>query len=186
MCANQLSIKNAVVALRSSGIIAYPTEAVWGLGCDPFDQIAVNKILALKNRPQSKGLIVVASDISQLRHLLAPLPEPAKRQLVASWPGPTTWVIEDINNLYPAWIKGDHSSIAIRVSDHPVIKALCKAFGGVLVSTSLNPSGMPPAVSQAQSRAYFGDQIDSYVEGKLGASKQPSNIINLNSGNLLR
>ncbi|NQZ31181.1 MAG: Sua5/YciO/YrdC/YwlC family protein [Oceanospirillaceae bacterium] len=180
------SVDIAVDALQRCGVVAYPTEAVWGLGCDPFDYSAVQKILALKNRPEHKGLILVAADITQITQLLAPLSKSQINKLISSWPGPTTWVIEDINNIYPSWIKGQHSSVAIRVSSHSTIKALCNAFGGVLVSTSLNPSGMPSAVSESQSRAYFGDEVSYFVEGDVDKNSQPSKIIILNSGKLLR
>jgi len=180
------AVNNAANELIIGGIVAYPTEAVWGLGCDPFSQTAVHKILQLKNRPESKGLILVAANMDQISALLSGLSEDQIQTLTDSWPGPNTWVIEDSNEIYPAWVKGEHSSIAVRVTDHPLVMALCEAFGGPLVSTSANPSGMSSAVTEEQSVSYFGNTVDLYLSGATGGYTNPSNICVLDSGKLLR
>jgi len=180
------ALNNAVNELIIGGIVAYPTEAVWGLGCDPFNQIAVQKILQIKNRPESKGLILVAANMGQISALLTGLSDDQVQTLKDSWPGPNTWVIEDSNGVYPVWVKGEHSSIAVRVTDHPLVIALCEAFGGPLVSTSANPSGMPSALTEEQSMSYFGNAVDLYVSGATGGNTSPSNICILNNGKLLR
>lgn len=178
---------NAIAdCINLGGVIAYPTEAVWGLGCDPYNQSAVDKLLQLKCRPVNKGLIIVASDIEQLDFLLQDLSSEQIQKLEESWPGPVTWLIEDVNNRIPSWIKGDFSSVAVRVSAHPTVKQLCKAFGGFLVSTSLNPAGGEPALTEKQSRAYFGDKVDCYVCGDIGSSSKPSRIFELSTGRVIR
>lgn len=186
MSVDQLSVISAAATVSDGGVIGYPTEAVWGLGCDPFNQEAVKKILHLKNRPMSKGLILVAASISQLDFLLQDLTCEELAKLHNTWPGPVTWIIEDNQNSIPGWIKGDFSSVAVRVSDHSVVQALCNAFGGCLVSTSLNSSGVDPACSEQQSRDYFGDQIDFYMPGDLGTQQRPSTIVSLASGKTFR
>src|SRR5690606_32756593 len=118
---------------------ACPTEAVWGLGCDPWNGLAVDRLLALKQRPMKKGLILVAADISQFSELLYDLPEDWQATLKASWPGPNTWLVPHRGRL-PGWITGQHASVALRVTDHPLLAELC-ALTGPLVSTSANPSG---------------------------------------------
>jgi L-threonylcarbamoyladenylate synthase len=175
-------IQQAVEILKSGEVIAYPTEAVWGLGCDPFNRVAVEHILTIKNREQEKGLILVASDIRQVEGLLVNITWSQQLKLKQSWPGPTTWLIEDTNNLIPQWIKGQHSTVAVRVSAHPTVKALCDTYGGLLVSTSANPSRLPPAASQEQAQAYFAASVSFYVKGNLGSSKEPSKIISLEDG----
>lgn len=172
--------------LIEGGVIAYPTEAVWGLGCDPFNESAVSRILTMKNRPVSKGLILVASNISQLKALLKPLCPDKLNQLDASWPSATTWLIEDYNDVIPPWIKGDFSSVAVRVSQHPTIMKLCNLYGAPIVSTSLNPAGEAPANSSLESRRYFNDSIDFIVEGSLGDALSPSRIICLDSNTVIR
>ena len=186
MFSENIDLNAAVDALHQSGVIAYPTEAVWGLGCDPFNQEAVNKLLKLKTRPIEKGLILVAGDIKQVQFLINSLPTDKLQKLNNSWPGPVTWLIEDNDALLPSGIKGSFTSVAVRVSDHPTVKALCNAFGGCIVSTSLNPAGLEPALNIEQSKAYFADSIDCYLPGELGSSKKPSNIIELATGKVIR
>ena len=170
----------------NGGVIAYPTEAVWGLGCDPWDQQAVEQILALKRRPVEKGVILVASSVDQIRFLLDPLPRSLQAEAESHWPGPVTCLLPDVAQQVPEWVRGQHSSIAIRVSDHPVVRALCETVGMPLVSTSCNPAGRQPARNIWQVRRYFGDQLDWIVPGSLGGNRKPSRIIDIVSGKQLR
>ena len=101
--------------IRSGAVIAYPTEAVWGLGCDPFNAAAVARLLALKDRPMHKGLILVAASIEQFAGLLEGLTPEQSAQLEASWPGPNTWLVPHHNRV-PEWVTGAHDTVAIRVS----------------------------------------------------------------------
>lgn len=117
-------IRQVARAVRAGGVIAYPTEAVWGLGCDPWNAAAVMRLLALKNRPVAKGLILVAADITQFDDLLSPLPNLWRERLAASWPGPNTWLVPHRGRL-PEWISGGRPKVALRVSDHPLVRQLC-------------------------------------------------------------
>ncbi len=173
-------------ALHQGGVIAYPTEAVWGLGCDPFNADAVAQLLAMKRRPESKGLVLVAASIAQVEPLLQGLTAEQRAQLEGSWPGPYTWVIPDSHNLIPAWVRGDSRSVAVRVSAHPVVQSLCEAFGGLLVSTSANPASHQPAKTALRVRTYFGDQLTAVVPGALGEQSQPTQIRDLISGRIFR
>lgn len=170
----------------SGGVIAYPTEAVWGLGCDPWDQEAVERILELKQRPVEKGVILVASAVDQIRFLLEPLSQALQDEAERYWPGPVTCLLPDVERQIPEWVRGKHTSIAVRVSEHPVVGALCKAAGMPLVSTSCNPAGRQPARHIWQVRRYFGDQLDWIVPGALGGNRKPSRIIDIVSGQQLR
>ena len=170
--------------IRRGAVIAYPTEAVWGLGCDPFNATAVARLLALKNRPEHKGLILVAADIEQFAWLLDGLTTEQMAQLTASWPGPNTWLVPHHNRV-PEWISGAHDSVAIRVSAHPLVAELC-ALTGPLVSTSANPSGLLPAKSRLRIEQYFHGQLDAVLSGELGQSSSPSTIRDLHTGQVLR
>ena len=175
----------AVATLHGGGVIAYPTEAVWGLGCDPADELAVMRLLALKKRPMAKGLILVASAETQLEWLLSDLSSADRARLELSWPGPTTWLIPHRGRV-PYWIHGYHETVAVRVSAHPVVRALCDYWGGALVSTSANRAGGAAAVKQFQVRRYFGRSLDFVVPGSVGAAAKPSHIRDLLSDRIIR
>ena len=137
--------RQAARSLLAGGVWAYPTEAVWGLGCDPWDEAAVDRVLTLKDRPWRKGLILVAADTDQIRDLLAPLPGALTEKIQRHWPGPSTVLLPDLEKQVPEWIRGAHGSVAVRVSAYLPVVSLCRAFGGPLVSTSCNPASRPPA-----------------------------------------
>ncbi len=179
------AIENALNALRNGEVIAYPTEAVWGVGCDPQNEQAVRKLLALKQRPVEKGLILVAATIEQFAPYLTQVSPDKYQQLQASWPGFKTWVVP-APNAVPNWLRGDHSSIALRVSAHPAVQALCHAFGGPLVSTSANLAGQPEALTAEQVENYFSDQLAFILPGVLGGAAGPSPIVDLDTGQSLR
>ncbi|MGB4072212.1 L-threonylcarbamoyladenylate synthase [Pseudomonas sp.] len=177
-------VQQAAQVVRRGGVIGYPTEAVWGLGCDPWDELAVERLLALKDRPVHKGLILVAADIEQFDFLLDDLPEIWLARLAGSWPGPNTWLVPHQHRL-PEWITGQHDSVALRVSAHPLVRELC-ALTGPLVSTSANPGGRPAARSRLRVEQYFPGQLDKVLGGALGGRKNPSLIRDLISGDVVR
>ena len=177
-------IHNALSVLEDGGIIAYPTEAVMGLGCDPWDEDAVAEILRLKRRPAGKGLIVTASNIDQLSGLVDFSRVPALEEIAASWPGPVTW-LAPARRVTPHWLTGQHDTLAVRVSAHPVVQQLCDA-AGALVSTSANPSGCRPARTRRRARAYFGQDVDCYIPGNVGGDPRPSMIRDAVTGRVLR
>jgi len=177
-------VKQVARVVRAGGVIAYPTEAVWGLGCDPWNEDAVYRLLALKERPVAKGLILVADNIRQFDFLLEDLPEIWQERLASTWPGPNTWVVPHQNRL-PEWITGKHEGVALRVSDHPLVRELC-ALTGPLVSTSANPTGRPAARSRLRIEQYFPGQLDAVLDGALGGRKNPSVIRDLVSGEVVR
>jgi L-threonylcarbamoyladenylate synthase len=172
------AMRRAAAVVLEGGVIAYPTEAVWGLGCDPFDPVAVERVLALKRRAVSKGLIVVAADMEQIGGLLEGLTSAQIARLKLSWPGPVTWLIPHHGRL-PEWVTGNHATVAVRVSAHPAVVALCRAAGMPLISTSANLAGAQPPRELFQVRRYFGDEVDFYVPGRVGAASRPSTIRDL-------
>ena len=179
------TLRQTTLTLNQGGIIAYPTEAVYGLGCDPMNATAVYRLLALKQRPVEKGLILVAADIEQLLPFLQPVSVDHQYMLKASWPGPNTWLVPARSEV-PMWIRGKHTSLAVRVSAHPIVQALCREFGGPIISTSANRTGQPPARSSIQVLRYFDGTVDRIVSAPLGGASRPTVIRDLISGEILR
>jgi len=184
-CMTDSPLTRAVAALRAGGVIAYPTEAVWGLGCDPRNAAALQRLLALKERPARKGLILVAAGFEQLRPFLQPLPADREAAILATWPGPVTWVWPAAADVSPL-LRGEHDTLAVRVSDHPLVIALCEAWGGPVVSTSANRSGEAPARTREAVEAQFGDALDAILDGPTGGRERPSEIRDARSGRILR
>ena len=179
----QLRLVNRL--LRGGGIIAYPTETVYGLGCDPLDIDAVTTILRLKQRNIGKGLILIGSDIAYLAPYVAPDQHHLLPLLEHKRATPTTWLMPAHPDA-PRWITGGRTSIALRITRHPVAARLCRDLGSALVSTSANPGGRPPARTALQVRRYFNDTLDYIVTGDTGLSSRPSEIRDAVSGAIIR
>ncbi len=182
---NLLTVSRAVQCLQAGEVIAYPTEAVFGLGCDPASETATRKILSLKNRPAEAGLILIADTFERFAAYIMPLEAGLTEKAFETWPGPVTWLFPRHESV-PDWLAGNHETIAIRVTAHPVCRALCAAFGGAIVSTSANPRQGQPATSAATVEAYFGSALCGTVAGALGSADRPSEIRDLVSGRVLR
>jgi L-threonylcarbamoyladenylate synthase len=182
---SEWQLHNAARTVISGGIIAYPTESVFGLGCDPADGMAVARLLKLKNRSPAKGLILIASNWRQLAGWLQDIPPKWSSRLENSWPGPVTWLIPAADNC-PRWLTGDHVTLAVRVTAHPLVRDLCDRLNSALVSTSANRSGKAPARSVLQVRLQFGQTLDFVLPGQLGNLSQPTEIRDLASGCTLR
>lgn len=171
--------------MQNGGIIAYPTEAVYGLGCNPYDPHAVARLLEIKQRPIEKGLILVAADFSQIEPLIEPLTPKQKQKLESTWPGHVTWLIKSRPEV-PKWLTGSHHKIALRISNHPLVRELCAILGHPLVSTSANPSKKNPAKSALQVRRFFAGHLDYILSGALGKEKNPSLIRDFDSDVVVR
>ncbi|NIK10550.1 L-threonylcarbamoyladenylate synthase [Xanthomonas arboricola] len=184
---HMLSLDSAVATLTRGGVIAYPTEAVWGLGCDPRQQAAVLRLLEIKRRPVDKGVIVVAASVGVLHAWvdMDALAAARRQEVLASWPGPHTWILP-ITAQAPRWVTGTHDGLAVRISAHPLVAALCAAWGGPLVSTSANLAGEPPARSRQALDPALLASIDGVVDGEVGALAQPTRIRDARSGQILR
>ncbi len=178
-------IDEAVTALQNGDVIAYPTEAVFGLGCDPFNKSAVEKLLSLKKRAVSKGLILITHDWYQVASLTSPIDDTAMNRAQNTWPGPYTWVFPASDSV-PRWIRGDQHGIALRVTRHPLASTLCEAFGGPIVSTSANVEGTSPAKTIIDVLSNFPSGIGVILEGPLGDSENPTTIRDVLTGEILR
>lgn len=175
-----------VTAFRQGRLLVYPTEAVMGIGCDPDNESAVQQLLKLKQRPQEKGVILIADNYSRLLPYVddKAIAQDRRYAIFSSWPGAITWLLPK-SATAPDWITGGQPNIAVRVTAHPVVKDLCERIGKPLVSTSANPSGQTPARNTQQAQHYFADAVD-YVAGEVGGLSRPSSIRDGNSGKIIR
>ena len=181
---NMQNLRLAVDACQAGGVIAYPTESVFGLGCLPENEQAVDKILELKQRSVSKGLICVAANRQQLEELVDFSAIPDIKPLEQSWPGPYTWLVPALDST-PRWLTGEHATLAVRVSAYPVVQHLCRELGP-LVSTSANRHGMLPARNTSQVKAYFANELDYIYPAELPDDNKPTEIRDAISGKVLR
>ena len=178
-----LSTRHAADLLLAGGVIAYPTEGVFGLGCLPDDRAAVERILAIKHRDAGKGLILIAANAGQFegwidREHLEKIPHPDPRQ-------PVTWICRPTSQV-PAVVTGEHAGLAVRVTTNPVAAAICDAVGMPIVSTSANRSGHPVARNAFVLRRQFDRLVDYVVPGRCGPATGPSEIRDMESGRVLR
>ena len=178
-------LNHAVNAIDQGGVIAYPTETVWGLGCCPWKQEAVQRLLEIKQRPPEKGLILIGVSEDQFEPLLTPLSPDQRKTLAQSWPGPHTWIVPDPDGWTPEWVRGEHHSVAIRVCEHPIVRYLCAAMGTPLVSTSANQANNPPLLTQHEVEKQFAAKVDFIAPGECSSAK-PSEIRNLTTGEVIR
>jgi len=184
-----IDLSNALNILQKQGVIAYPTESVFGLGCDPDSDLAIQKILTLKKRPAHKGLILIAANIEQLQKY-ADFSLLNTAQLTAikeTWPGPFTWIVPAKKSLSKL-ISGDFNSVAVRVSAHPVVQQLCLQFAKPIISTSANLAGLEPCTTSLQVAKMFCNQsrLGHIVNAPVSGLSAPSQIYDALSGKRLR
>jgi len=182
--ATEFAIRFAAHCVRQGGIIAYPTETVYGLGCDPLCAEAVNEINILKGREAGKGLILLGSRLQQLDALID-VSDRNERAAIVGEHEPTSWIVP-AKYTAPDWITQGRYTIAIRITTHPLVMRLCDKLGHALVSTSANPAGMPPALNSLQLHRYFDGLVDSMLISNHNCSGKPSKIRHLKSRQLLR
>lgn len=178
-------LRRALRTLRAGGVVAYPTEAVWGLGCDPLHAPAVARLLQLKRRAPEKGLILIAHDYAALKPFLAPMDKALEQRVLSTWPGPVTWLLPATRHV-PDWLTGGRDSIAVRVTAHPVARGLCASFGRPLVSTSANSAARPAARTALRVRKYFGAELDGLVPGATGGLARPTEIRDARTARVIR
>jgi L-threonylcarbamoyladenylate synthase len=177
----------AAERLHRGGVLAYPTEAVFGLGCDPHNQVAFARLFALKQRPPTQGVLLIAADFAQIERYikLDAVPAHIMQRIRGEWPGAHTWVFPRTAQV-PEWVAGQHAGIALRITAHEPAAALCRAFGGALVSTSANPHGALPARKPQTVVDYFGERLDGLLEAPLGGQERPTVIRDALTGAVVR
>ena len=188
---NILHLGPALLALKQGKVIAYPTESMYGFGCDPFNINAVTKLLRIKQRHIKKGFILIGANFQQLESLVQPIDYNALNQVFSTWPGPFTWVFPASSEV-PEWIRGANHGVAVRVTNHPIAKSLCEQFRQPIISTSANQEGFPPARDEHTLRMTLkkvsdsNSTIDYIVSGKIGDATKASEIRDAVTGKVLR
>lgn len=177
-------LRFAARVLRAGGVVAYPTESVYGLGCDPLDESAVERILACKGRAATAGLILLADHPSRLEPFIDPSPA-ERRRMLSTWPGPVTWVCR-ASGAAPPWITGGRETVAVRVTAHRIAAALSRSADMAIVSTSANQTGRPPCRSALQVRIRMHGDVDYVLSGPTGGRARPSEIRDAHTGAILR
>ena len=174
-------------ALQQGGLVVYPTEAVWGIGCDPRNEQAVMSLLQAKQRPVEKGLILIASEYAQILPYIdeSKIPSERRQAILDSWPGPFTWLLPVVKDT-PKWITGGSDLVAVRVTAHPTVIRICNEFDGAIISTSANVTGTPTEHLLENVKQVFGEQVDVYVDEALGGNTQASTITNALTGEVIR
>lgn len=180
-----LDTAGAVEQLHAGHIIAYPTEAVYGLGCDPANESAIRKLLSLKGRQASAGFVLIASDFSQLLPWISDIDDSLKNKAMQTWPGPVTWLFPRAAGVAD-YVAGRHKTIAVRITAHEPSRHLCAAFGSALISSSANHTASAPARSAAEVEDFFGHELGGILAGPLGGAQRPSEIRDLLSGKIIR
>lgn len=187
--ASRQSLAQAADVIADGGVVAYPTEYCFGLGCDPRNPRALAQVLRIKRRERSMGMILIAASAVQLNPFLHPDLFTRDSQLLdealATWPGPVSWLLpahRDVHHM----VRGDHEKLAVRVTAHHLAARLCLAAGTALVSTSANHHGQPPARSASQAELIFGDAVDYVLPGRVGYATGPSELREAGTGRVLR
>lgn len=177
-------LQHARARLARGGVLAYPTESCFGLGCHPASATGLRRILALKRRPMHKGMIVVGADWAQLAPYVAPLNREQQARLADYWPGPVTLLLPASRRVLPL-LRGRHRKLAVRITAHPETARLCRLLGSALVSTSANRAGARALKSARACQRQFGPRVLT-VPGRIGQRRQPSTIIDFETGRVLR
>ncbi|MDQ1363670.1 MAG: L-threonylcarbamoyladenylate synthase [Pseudomonadota bacterium] len=181
---SRFGLQYAAQICRTGGIIAYPTESVYGLGCDPLNETSVYRLLGLKQRRVEKGLILLTDDLQKLLPFID-VSSQQQKQLLQQQEKPTTWLVA-ASELTPVWIRGAHAKVAVRITHHVVAAALCALLPYPVVSTSANPASKPPARNVLRIRQYFPGQIDAIVSSATDLRGKPSVIRDLATGEIIR
>jgi L-threonylcarbamoyladenylate synthase len=170
--------------LKQGGVIAYPTESCYGLGCDPRNPLALRRLIRLKGREAAKGLLLIADHFKRLEPFIRPLSPTDLARVKRTWPGPVTWVVP-ASSACPALLTGGRTTVAVRITAHAEAARLCRRLGMALVSTSANKSGQKPAKTAAECRRMFGARV-RVIAGRIGQRRRPSTLIDLATGTILR
>lgn len=178
-------INSAARVVQQGGVIAYPTEAVFGLGCDPYNERSVTRLLRIKQRDVKQGVILIGSRFEQFTDFIKPLDQTALEKIMARWPGPVTWLLPAADHC-PGWLKGEHETIAVRVTAHELARQLCDACNMALVSTSANKHGEPAARTAQEVEQSLGEEVDLTLDGSTSGNENPSEIWDARTNKRLR
>ena len=181
--ASDFSIRHAAHIIKNGGVIAYPTDTIYGLGCNPYNPDAIEKINVVKQRPLKKQFILLAGDIDQVRHLVC-MDEKQEKTLSQNTE-PTSWIIKASKHA-PSWLIGNHRTLTVRISNNNDVKRLCNALGHAIISTSANISGATPAKNSIELHRFFHQKVDKILIANKPPNGKPSKIIRLSDNHIFR
>jgi L-threonylcarbamoyladenylate synthase len=170
------AVSDALAALAAGEAIVYPTETFYALGVDALSSQALERLFAIKGREPGKPVALIAADAAMAFALAREVPAAARVLAEVFWPGPLTLVLPARDGI-PAALIGDDGGVGVRVSSHPLARALATAFRGPLTATSANLAGEPPAVEPAAARRALGDKVKVLVEDGRLAGGAPSTVV---------
>jgi L-threonylcarbamoyladenylate synthase len=174
------ALEEAAAIIRAGGIVAFPTDTLYGIAADPFNAVAVRRVFDTKGRTAERALPLVAADIAQLEIQLGGLPELATRLAARFWPGPLTIVVPAPETLEA--VTAGIGSVGVRVPAHPVARALCRVAGGLLTATSANRSGSPSTADPAVVASTLADHLDALLDGGVSPGGMPSTVVDVTTG----
>ncbi len=180
---SDFSIRHAAHVIRNGGIIAYPTDTIYGLGCDPYNAQAVDKLELLKQRSQNKPFILLAGDIKQITPLI--FLDEKQRARIKQTSEPTSWIV-NTSPLAPVWLTNNKNTLTIRISNNATVKKLCEVLGHAIISTSATPSGKKPTRNNLALHPYFHGQVDKILSSQQKLTARPSKIIRLCDNHIIR
>jgi len=181
--ASDFSIRHAAHIIRHGGVIAYPTDTIYGLGCDPYDPDAVEKINRIKQRPLNKQFILLAGHLDQIKSLIRITAEQEK--IISQNDEPTSWIIEATSEA-PPWLTDKKNTLTIRICKQSDVKKLCHALGHAIISTSANISGKRPAKNALELHKYFQHSVDKILLSDKQHAGKASKIIRLCDNYIIR
>ena len=177
----KLNPLNAHEVLKGGSIIIYPTEGIYGIGCDAFNQKSVNKVISIKGRSNSKSFIVICSDVIQLKTIINENYVNNQELLAKNF---ITWIVP-AHQKCPSWLT-INNTVAVRITDHPVIDNLCNGLNGPIISTSANYSNQSYINDIKKIEVLFDKKVDYIIEGKLGGEIKSSTIKDIVTKEVLR
>lgn len=181
--ASDFSIRHAAHIIQHGGVIAYPTDTIYGLGCDPYDPHAIELLNVIKQRPSNKQFILLAANIDQIKPLV--LLDKEQEKTITQSTQPTSWIVKASKNA-PSWLVDDNNTVTIRISSHHDVKRLCTALGHAIISTSANIAGKTPARNALDLHKYFHNIVDKILISDKQQTSKPSKIIRLCDNRVIR
>jgi len=180
---DETGIKRAAELIRDGGIVAFPTETFYGLAADPRNGAALERLKALKQRPEGSAFPLIAADLATAKAWVD-IPTPFEALTARFWPGPLTLAVHPTSKLDPA-VCAEHGSVGRRLAEHPVARTLAQHGGGVITATSANPRGDPPPKSAETLSAGLVEQLSAVIDGGVTAGGSPSTIVGLRQGRVV-
>ena len=181
--ASDFSIRYAAQQIKHGGVIAYPTDTIYGLGCDPYNIFAIENLNLIKQRPQNKQFILLAGHFDQIKPLTTITR--AQKSQIEKASEPTSWVVE-ASGAAPMWLTNKDNTLTIRICQNDIVKKLCATLGHALISTSANISSKQPAKNNLEIRRYFGNMLNHVLASNKKLTAKPSKIIRLCDNHIIR